>query len=113
MEIYVRKQNDVTILDLEGDLVLGPPVAAFRDKFQELVEGGVKKIAVNLHGVRFLDSSGIGAMMGAHTGLEVAGGQCKFFGAQQAVIRALTLVHMLEVFDLHEKEAAALASFPA
>jgi anti-sigma B factor antagonist len=113
VEISVRKQDDVTILDLEGDLVLGAPVATFRDQVQELVEGGVKKIAVNLRSVRFLDSSGIGAMVGAHTGLEAAGGHCKFFGAQERVIHALTLVHMVDVFDLHEKEAAALASFPA
>jgi anti-sigma B factor antagonist len=111
--INVRKQNDVTILDLEGDLVLGAAVATFRDQVQELVEGGVKKIAINLYSVRFVDSSGIGAMVGAHTGLEAVGGHCKFFGAQQRVIHALTLTHMKEVFDLHEKEAAALASFPA
>ena len=113
MTINVRTQKDVTILDLEGDLVLGAPVATFREQVQELVEGGVKKIAVNLHSVRFLDSSGIGAMVGAHTGLEASGGHCKFFGAQQRVIHALELVHMLEVFNLHDKEAAALASFPA
>ncbi len=111
MTIKVRKQDDVTILDLEGDLVLGDPVATFRGQLQELVEAGAKKIAVNLIRVRILDSSGIGAMMGAHTALESTGGRCKFFGAQPRVIRALELTHMAGVFDMHDQEAAALASF--
>ncbi len=111
MEINVRKQGDITILDLEGDLILGPSVATFRDHVQDLVEAGEKKILVNLISVRFVDSSGIGSMVGAHTSLESHGGQCKFYGAQQRVLRALELTHMREVFDMYDKEAPALASF--
>ena len=113
MQINVRKQGDVTILDLEGDLILGPSVATFRDQIQDLVEAGEKKILVNLISVRFVDSSGIGAMVGAHTSLETGGGQCKFCSAQQRVLRALELTHMREVFDMYDKEAAALSSFGA
>jgi len=109
--ISVRKQDDISILVLEGNLVLGPPVAAFRDQIQELVEAGAKKIAISLVSVSIVDSSGIGAMVGAHTGLESVGGKCKFFGAQPRVHHALELIHMTEVFDLHPKEAAAIASF--
>lgn len=113
MNINVRTQGDVTILDLEGNLVLGPPVSTFRDQLQDLVEAGTKKILINLISVNFVDSSGIGAMVGAHTSLESVSGQCKFSGAQPRVIQALKLTHMGEIFDMHEKEAAALASFGA
>ncbi len=113
MNITVRTQGDVTILDLEGNLVLGPAVSTFRDNVQDLVEAGQKKILINLISVSFVDSSGIGSMVGAHTSLESAGGICKFFGAQPRVIQALKLTHMAEIFDMHEKEAAALASFGA
>ena len=111
MNINVRTQGDVAILDLEGSLVLGPPVSTFRDQLQDLVEAGSKKILINLISVNFVDSSGIGAMVGAHTSLESTGGQCKFSGAQPRVIQALKLTHMGEIFDMHDKEAAALASF--
>ena len=111
MNINVRKQGDISILDLEGNLVLGPPIAAFRDQIQDLVEAGEKKIIVNMISVPFVDSSGLGAMVGAHTSLESAGGVCKFCGAQPRVLQALKLTHVGEIFDLHEKEAAALASF--
>lgn len=113
MNINVRTQGDVSILDLEGNLVLGPAVSTFRDQLQDLVEAGQRKIVINLVSVAFVDSSGIGAMVGAHTSLESAGGRCKFSGAQPRVLQALKMTHMEEIFDMHEKEAAALASFGA
>ena len=111
MNINVRTQGDVTILDLEGNLVLGPAVSIFRDQLQDLVEAGQKKILINLVSVSFVDSSGIGAMVGAHTSLESSGGHCKFSGAQLRVLQALKMTHMEEIFDMHDKEAAALSSF--
>lgn len=111
MTINVRTKGDITILDLQGNLGLGESVATFRNQIQELVSAGVKKVAVNLAGVMFVDSSGIGSMVGAHTALESTGGQCKFFAAQPRVIRTLDLTHMSEVFDMHDGEAATLASF--
>ena len=111
MNINVRTQGDITILDLEGNLVLGPPVSTFRDQLQDLLEAGQKKIVINLLHVPFVDSSGIGAMVGAHTSFESAGGQCKFSGPQPRVMQALKMTHMEEIFDLHEKESAAVESF--
>ena len=113
MNINVRTQGDVTILDLEGNLVLGPPVSTFRDNLQDLVEAGQKKILINLKSVIFVDSSGIGAMVGAHTSLESAGGHCIFCGAQPRVLQALKMTHMEDIFEIHDKEAPALASFGA
>ncbi len=113
MNINLRTQGEITIMDLEGNLVLGPPVSTFRDQLQDLMEAGKKKIIINLKSVSFVDSSGIGAMVGAHTSMESAGGQCKFSGAQPRVLQALKMTHMEEIFDLHEKEAQALESFGA
>lgn len=113
MNIKVRTQGDVSILDLDGNLALGPAVSTFRDHVQDLVEAGQKKILVNLLRVAFVDSSGIGSMVGAHTSLESAGGQCKFYGAQPRVLQALKMTHMIEIFDMHEKEESALTSFGA
>jgi anti-sigma B factor antagonist len=113
VEINLRTEGDITIMNLEGNLVLGPPVSAFRDQLQDLVEAGKKKIIISLKSVAFVDSSGIGAMVGAHTSLEAAGGQCKFSGAQPRVMQALKMTHMEEIFDMHAKESEALASFGA
>lgn len=111
MNINVRKQDDITILDLQGNLGLGEAVNTFRNQILDLVDAGAKKIVVNLAGVPFVDSSGIGAMVGAHTALETSGGVCKFCCPLPRVVQTLKLTHMLEVFDMHEKQSAALASF--
>ena len=111
MNINVRTQGDVTILDLEGNLVLGPAVSTFREQLQDLVESGQRKILINLISVAFVDSSGIGSMVGAHTSLESVGGHCAFCSIQPRVLQALKMTHMEEVFELHDKEASALSSF--
>jgi len=113
VNINIRRQDDITILDLQGNLVLGEAVSTFRDQIHDLLSAGVKKIVVNLTGVPFVDSSGIGAMVGAHTALETSGGRCKFCCAQPRVVQVLKLTRMLEVFDMYEKESTALASFGA
>ncbi|MBZ5543714.1 MAG: STAS domain-containing protein [Acidobacteriia bacterium] len=113
MIITVRKENDVAILDLSGNLVLGDPVSAFREKIGEVLEAGTKAVAINLASVSFVDSSGIGAMLGARTSVEAAGGQCRYFAALPRVIHTLETTRMHEVLNLHPSEASALASFDA
>jgi anti-sigma B factor antagonist len=109
--ISVRKDNDIVILDLSGNLVLGDPVSTFRDKVHEVVDAGTKALAINLASVPFVDSSGIGAMLGARTSVEAAGGQCRYFAALPRVIHTLEMTRMHEVLNLHADEASALASF--
>jgi anti-anti-sigma factor len=109
--ISVRKENDVAILDLSGNLVLGDPVSTFREKINEVLEAGCKAVAINLRGVPFVDSSGIGAMLGARTAVDAAGGQCCYFAAIPRVIHTLEMTRMNEVLNLQRDEAAALGSF--
>jgi len=109
--ISVRKENDVAILDLSGNLVLGDAVSTFREKISDALEAGSKAVAVNLASVPFVDSSGIGAMVGARTTVEAAGGQCRYFAALPRVVHTLEMTRMHEVLNLHPDEASALASF--
>jgi len=109
--ITVRKQNDTAILDLSGNLGLGDAVETFRNKIQELLQAGIKSVAVNLAKVPFVDSSGIGAMVGARTTIESVGGKCCYYAALPRVIHTLDMTRMTEVLELHSDEASALASF--
>ncbi len=110
MEITVRKEGETTILDLSGNLVLGRPVAVFREKIEEVLEAGSKAVAVNLHSVSFIDSSGIGAMVGAWTSIEAIGGKCCYYSALPRVTRTLETAHVQEVLNLQPNEASALAT---
>lgn len=111
MTINVRKANNATILDLTGSLITGEPVEAFRGEIRKLLAAGVTNLAINLAGVPYLDSTGIGALVSAYTSIKAAGAKCKFFAAPRGVLILLKLVNLDTVFELREDEASALSSF--
>ncbi|MFQ5695198.1 MAG: STAS domain-containing protein [Terriglobia bacterium] len=111
MTIAVRQSGSVTIFDLEGPLKMGEAEESFTSRIEELLGGGTKALAVNLAGVPEVDSSGIGALIRAHSAARQAGGHCKFFSAPQRVMRTLKMVRLDGILDLVKDEAAALAAF--
>jgi anti-sigma B factor antagonist len=111
LSIIYREVQDGVILELQGPLTLGDPVEAFREHVHTLIAAGKKKLAINLAGVSYADSSGVGAMMGALTTAEGAGVLCKFFGASLQLQGILKHVGLENVLDLKSNEAAALADW--
>jgi anti-sigma B factor antagonist len=111
VDIKVRKVKSVTILDLSGALVVGDPERDLRDRVNEAVGEGARRVAVNLADVPYMDSSGIGAMIRISNGVRQAGGKCQFYGASKKVRQLLKMVRLDTVLDLSEDEDSALAGF--
>lgn len=109
MSISIRKAGSTTILDLNGPLKLGESEQAFRQQFQDLIEQGARRIAVNLAGVSYIDSSGIGSLVRALTQVKKAGGRCIFFSPTKPVSQLIHMVRLDSVLDIAEDEATALA----
>ena len=112
MDISIRKTDSATIMDLNGPFVMAD-APRFKARVQEVLDGGAKWLAVNLSAVSYLDSSGIGAMVGAFSKIKNAGGQCKFFAPSDQVMKVLKMVRLDTILDLRADEAAALTSFQA
>ena len=110
MDINIRKADNATILDLNGPFVMAD-APNFKARVRELLDSGTKHLAVNLSGVSFLDSSGIGAIVGAFSAVKGAGAQCKFFAPSAQVLKVLKMVRLDTVLDLRQDEASALSSF--
>jgi anti-sigma B factor antagonist len=110
LEITVRKAGDVTVIDLAGAFKIGGPEQAFREAVEELLERGIMTLAVNLGGVTFLDSSGIGIIVRCHKAMQEKGGKLCFFAAPKMVKQTLRMVSLDKVMNLYEDEAAALAA---
>jgi anti-sigma B factor antagonist len=110
LNISVRKAGDVTIVDLTGALKLGGPELAFREAIEGLLESGVLTIAVNLSGVNFLDSSGIGSLVRCHKTATERSGKLIFFAPTKMVKQTLKMVSLDKVMNLFEDEASALAA---
>ena len=109
LNISIRKAGSAIILDLDGPLRLGEAEEALRVRIQNLLDSGATHLAVNLSGITYLDSSGIGALVRSFTTMKRAGGKCTFFAPSKQVLMLLKMVRLDTVLDVAEDEATALA----
>src|SRR5256714_14384931 len=111
LDIKERQSGDVTVLDMGGKITIGEGSVALRSAVRRLLEEGKKKILLNLGGVRYMDSSGIGELVSSYTAINKEGGQLKLLNLAQKLQDLLTITKLLTVFDVYESEAEALNSF--
>ncbi len=118
LKYNVRQTGDVTILDLNGRLSLGEEVAfgpgsgvVLSETIRELAKKGQKKILLNLAEVTYVDSSGVGQLVGALTTARRQGGDIKLLKPSSQVLELLKTTKMDSVFDIQEDEAAAIRLF--
>lgn len=109
MQIQIRRAGSTTILDLEGPLLLGTPQQDLRRTVEELVANGAKKLALNLGGVSYMDSSGIGELVRTFSSLRKAGGKSVLFAPNKQVMMLLKMVRLDTVLDIVADEATAVA----
>jgi anti-sigma B factor antagonist len=111
LNIRERQAGDVTILDMDGKITIGEGSVSLRGAIRRLVEEGKKKILLNLSGVGYVDSSGIGELVSSYTTTSSKGGQLKLLNLTQKIQDLLAITKLLTVFDVYEDEATALNSF--
>ena len=111
LNINERQAGDVTVLDLSGKITIGEGSVALRAAIRRLLEEGKKRILLNLAGVSYVDSSGIGELVSSYTAINKEGGQLKLLNLTQKIQDLLTITKLLTVFDVYESEAEALNSY--
>ena len=111
LNISERQAGDVTILDMDGKVTIGEGSVALRNTIRRLVGEGKKKILLNLAGVGYVDSSGIGELVSSFTAVNKEGGQLKLLNLTQKIQDLLAITKLLTVFDVFENEGEALSSF--
>src|SRR3979409_2678347 len=111
LNISERQAGDVTILDMSGKITIGEGSIALRSAIRRLLEEGQKKILLNLAGVGYIDSSGIGELVSSYTAIGKENWQLKLLNLTQKLQDLLAITKLLTVFDVYESEAEALNSF--
>ena len=111
LKVSIRDTDDAAILDMSGRVTLGEGLADFRDSIREALEGDQKNILLNLAEVTYIDSSGLGQMIGSYATVTNRGGQMKLLNLQKRVNDLLQITKLLTVFETYSDEKAALASF--
>ena len=111
LKIEERRAGDVTVLVLTGQMLLDDGDLAFRKRIHDLVERGFAKIVLDLGGVTYIDSSGVGMLVAKLKTLKDNGGDMKLLHLNRRAESLLGMLKLLIVFERFEDEAAAVRSF--
>jgi anti-sigma B factor antagonist len=110
MNIIERTLNDVTVLDLEGNLALEGN-KQFRQRVAGAIDAGARKLIVNMARVKYMDSSGLGELISCYTTLQRLSGRIKLLHLSDRLQHLLVITKLTGVFETFDSEPAAVASF--
>jgi anti-sigma B factor antagonist len=103
--------NGVSVVDLEGRIVLGEESTSLREKVKSLVAAGKRKIVLNMANVKYIDSAGLGALVAAHVSAKTQGASVRLCNLGEKFHEVMQLTRLLTVFDVYDTQAAAISSF--
>ena len=113
LRIEERDIEGVHVFELRGRLVLGDESRHLRDAVNDFLSSGGTRAIINLDGVTFIDSAGLGALVAVHTSARNRGAALKLSNVGSKFQEVLQLTRLLTVFETYPNETAAVASFGA
>ncbi len=111
MKLSSRLVDGVTVLDVEGKILLGEGDIQIKQAIDDLLAQGRKKYLLNLAKVPYIDSAGLGQIIRCFTAIRKSGGTLKLLSPNAKVVDLLTVTKLVNVFDWYNDEAGALSSF--
>ncbi len=113
----VRQARGVTVVDLSGRITISErtasqPGSALHELVRDLVKQGCRSILLNLRDVTYVDSSGLGELIGCLTTVQSQGGVLKLSNPTERVENLLRLTHLHAVLEVLPDESTAIRSFP-
>jgi len=111
LKLTNREVAGVSVVDLDGRIVLGEESNSLREKLKSLIAEGKKKIVLNMANVKYIDSTGLGTLVAAHVTAKTQGASVRLSHLGQKFHEIMQVTKLLTVFDVYDTEAAALSSF--
>lgn len=111
MQTATRQVGAVTVVDITGRITVGEGNVILREIIRDLAENGKKAIVLNLGEVQYMDSSGVGELVKAHTTTKSHGGQLKLANLNKRVHDLLEMTRLSTIFDIQKDESSAIRSF--
>ncbi|MEV0975175.1 STAS domain-containing protein [Microtetraspora glauca] len=106
-----RRNGDVTVIDAAGKIAIGDGSVHLRESVRNLLDNGHNKILLNLGGISYVDSSGIGELISSYTTTNNHGGQLKLVNLTRKIQDLLMITKLLTVFETYDNEEEAVQSF--
>lgn len=111
LKINVRNVNGIAVVDCAGRIVFGDEAASLRETVKQVIAEN-NRIVLNLANVNYIDSGGLGTMVGLYTTARSAGGTIKLAALTKRVGDVLQITKLLTVFDVYDDDKKAVESFP-
>ena len=111
LQIDQRVVSGVTILDLKGKITLGEGDELLKKEIYSLIQKDQKKLLLNLEGVPYIDSAGLGEIVRTYTTVSRQGGKLKLLNLTKRIQDLLAITKLLTVFETYESEPEAIKSF--
>ncbi|MBZ5646354.1 MAG: STAS domain-containing protein [Acidobacteriia bacterium] len=110
LKLSVKNVNGVTVVYCSGRIVFGEEAADLRERVKEML-ATVHQIVLNLGGVSYIDSGGLGTLVGLYTSARAGGGEIKLANLTQRVRDQLQITKLVTVFEVFDSEEKAISSF--
>jgi len=111
LEIQQHEREGIAVLDLKGRITAGREASALRDRVGELDRGGNHNVILNLEGVDYIDSTGLGTLVVCVTSLRKNGGNVKLLNLSRRTVELLVMTKLATVFEIFTDEQDAVSSF--
>ncbi|MBM4176160.1 MAG: STAS domain-containing protein [Ignavibacteria bacterium] len=111
MKITHSEAYNAVILELKGNVMGGPEAAELNTTLHNLLEEGKKNVVVNLADVKFMNSSGLGMLIGGLTTMKNGGGDLKLANATEKIQSLLIITKLITIFEHFESVDAAVESY--
>jgi anti-sigma B factor antagonist len=111
MQLSVVLNGDVQIVRVQEQKLTYPTLSSFFTEVRQLVEGGARKVLIDMQPVTYIDSAAIGCLMDIHRLLQDRGGAVKLCRLQPRVETMISMTGVHKLIELHREETDALAAF--
>ena len=108
LEITEHEREGILVLKLKGRLTVGAETTAFRDRITTL---GARNLVLDLAGIDFIDSTGLGALVVCATSLRKNGGNIKLLNLNRRNIELLVMTKLATIFEIFTDEQDAVNSY--
>ena len=110
LKMSQREVDGVTVVALDGRIVLGEESNALREKVKGLLAEGKKKIVLNVNNIKFIDSAGLGTLVTSHHTAKKEGASVRLCHLDNKFQQVLQITKLLTVLYISNTEAEAVAS---
>ena len=111
MKLNEYEKENIVVLELSGKIMGGPDASLLNDKLHELVEAGKNKVIVDLGKVNWMNSSGLGILIGALTTIRNNNGELKLANVTERIKSLFIITKLITVFESHDSVESAIKSF--